>query len=58
MPVIPPTTDQISEQASVMKVRYPKKTDPFSMKFRKGHRTYGMLKGKRPVTRAAKRPLR
>lgn len=52
----PSSQDNVSEGASTLKTRYPRKRlDPYGMKFAKGHRTQGMLQGKRPVTRVPKR---
>jgi hypothetical protein len=47
-----------SELGPLLKTRYPNRTDTYSMKFGKGHRTYLMVTGRRPITRTAKRALR
>lgn len=54
----PAPLDNISESASVLKTRYPERTDKFGLKFARGHRTALQLRGVRPVTRTAKRPMR
>lgn len=57
---MPVSTQEHSELGPLLKTRYPTRTDKFSMKFGRGHRTYAMVGGTRPITRSmkrAKRPL-
>jgi hypothetical protein len=55
-PVIP--TDNISELAPTLKVRHVGRTDPWSMKARKGLKQQFTIHGKVPLHRTRKRPKR
>jgi hypothetical protein len=55
---MPVSTQEHSELGPVLKIRYPSRTDTYSMKYGRGHRTYAMVGGKRPITRSVKRATR
>ena len=55
MPVV---TQDASAGSPLLKTRYPNRIDQYSMKFGKGHRTFLLVQGKRPITRTAKRARR
>jgi len=58
MPHVPKVSQEPSEMGTLLKVRYPERTDKFSMKFGRGHRTFNLVQGRRPLTRTAKRAQR
>jgi len=55
---VPQVEQQESALGPLLKTRYPNRTDQYSLKFGKGHRTFLMVQGRRPLTRTAKRALR
>lgn len=54
----PTIIDNISELGSVLKVRHPGRSDPYSMKKQKGLAQQYQLHGKRALHRTAKRAKR
>jgi hypothetical protein len=55
---MPAVSQHESELGPVLKTVYAPRLDQYSLKFGKGHRTYSMVKGRRPATRTARRAQR